>query len=170
MILETLKNPASAPVKENLRHQKIMWSVERAGWVLMSAIVIAALAGLFGGPTTRKEAQDGSGRLQMVYQHFQRHLKPSEVQLSFEACGQSVIEITLDAALFSAFEIRGIMPQPLETQTHAGGLLMKFAASPESEAPARITLIVVPNGQGRVSGHIGFFGETPAPLDIFVFP
>jgi hypothetical protein len=159
------------PIQEDLRCQEVTWAVERAGWAVMALIVVAALAGLFGGSMTRDESKDPSGRLHVSYQHYQRHLDPTDMTLSVETQGQSLFEITIDATLAASFEIRSITPQPIESQAHEGGLLLKFAASPDSGAPARIRITGVPTGAGSVAGNIGLIGESSgAPLDIFVYP
>jgi hypothetical protein len=63
------------------------------------------------------------------------------------------------------------MPAPLEMQAHNGGMLMKFAASPESEQPAQITITGVPTGFGKLNGRIGLLDESgAAQLDIFIYP
>jgi hypothetical protein len=159
------------PIKEDLHYQQVTWAVERAGWAVMAVIVVAALAGLFGGSATRDEARDASDRLQVSYQHYQRHSDPTDIKLTVDTRGQSLFEITVAASLASSFEIRTIVPQPIESQAHEGGLLLKFAATPDGGAPAQITITGVPTGAGRVAGNIGLLGETSgAPLDIFVYP
>lgn len=161
----------SRPIKEDLPYQQLTWMVERGGWAVMALIVIAALSGVFGGLTTREEVRDGSGRLLVSYQDFQRHLDPTSVQLTVDTRGQSLFEVTIDEALASKMDIRTIMPTPIEVQAHDGGLLLKFAASPESERPALIAITGVPTRWGRVRGRIGLIGESSAAqLDIFVYP
>jgi hypothetical protein len=50
-------------------------------------------------------------------------------------------------------------------------MLMKFAASPESERPAQITITGVPTGFGKLNGRIGLLDESgAAQLDIFIYP
>lgn len=170
MILEKLTHPENAPVKEDLRCQRITWAIERLGWLVMAGIVGAALAGFFGGPATREEVSDGSGRVRVAYRHFQRHLDPTELRLTVDTWGQSVFEITVDRELEKAFEIRTVTPEPIETQAHDGGVLLKFASSAETDAPANITITGVPADIGRVKGAIGLLGQTPARLDIFIYP
>jgi hypothetical protein len=169
--VQDLAADVACPIKEDLRFQKMTWIVERAGWLVMVVIVIAALAGLFGGSATREDVRDESGRLRVTYQHFQRHLDPTDLRISVDARGQSLFEVTMDQALASNMEIRTIMPAPLEMQAHNGGMLMKFAASPESEQPAQITITGVPTGFGKLNGRIGLLDESgAAQLDIFIYP
>lgn len=167
---EPLQNPKDCPIDEDLRFQRGAWLVERMGWSVMAVIVLAAFAGMFGGPTTSQEVRDGSGRLRIDYQHFQRHLDPSVVRLTVDTQGQSIFELTIDKSLTQEFEIRSVIPQPIETQAHDGGLLMKFAASSENNAPAEIVIMGIPNTPGRFKGGIALLGESPAALDIFVYP
>ncbi len=167
---EPLHNPHDCPVREDLRFQQAMWCVERMGWLLMAALVAAAMAGLLGGPTTRRETRDGSGRVQVAYQHFQRHLDPTAMRVKIDTQGQALFELAIAREIAQALEIRSIVPAPIETQAHDGGLLMKFAASPDNKMPAEIVIVGIPDRPGRVSGGIGLFGEAPANLDIFIYP
>lgn len=170
MALEPLQQPDSCPIREDLRFQRFTWIVERAGWVIMALVVVLALAGIFGGPTTREEAIDTSGRLRISYQHFQRHLDPAVIKLTVDVQGQSLIEVTFDQALIEAFEIQRVIPQPLEAHAHDGGLLMRFAASADTNAPAHIAIDGVPRGLGSVAGGIGLMGQSPARVSIFIYP
>ncbi len=172
---EPLQDPLACPVREDLRFQKVMWLIERMGWIAMAMIVAAAMAGLLGGPTARKETRDASGRVHVEYRRFQRHLDPAALRLKIDTQGQSLFELTIGKDLAQAFEIRSVVPAPIEMQAHAGGLLMKFAASPDPASPdnglpAEIVIVGIPDRPGRVAGGIALFGETPAPLDIFVYP
>lgn len=167
---EPLQDPHACPIREDLRFQKVMWSIERMGWLVMAAIVAAAMIGLLGGPTTRQETRDASGRVHVEYQHFQRHLDPTAMRLKIDTQGQSLFELTIGKELAQSFEFRSVVPEPIETQAHEGGLLMKFAASSDNTMPAEIVIVGIPDRPGRVSGGIGLFGETPAPIDIFIYP
>lgn len=170
-VVAPLARATDCPIKEDLRFQKMTWIVERAGWIVMLVIVIAALAGLFGGATTREDARDESGRVRVSYQHFQRHLDPTDLRIYVDARGQSLFEVTLDEMLASNLEIRTITPTPIEMQAHDGGILMKFAASPEDKLPAYIAITGVPTGFGQLNGRIGLLGESAsAELDIFIYP
>lgn len=167
---ESLQHPESCPIKEDLRFQQITWIVERVGWIVMALIVVLACAGLFGGPTTWTETRDASGRVQVSYQRFQRELNATEMRLVLDTQGQSLLEVTIDKDLAAAFEIRSVVPQPIEMHAHEGGLLLRFAATADGGQPARVTLMVVPSQTGRIKGGIGLLGETPAPIDIFSYP
>ncbi|MGE4064341.1 MAG: hypothetical protein AB7E79_13320 [Rhodospirillaceae bacterium] len=170
MAVEPLRHPKNAPIEEDLRFQNGTWIVERAGWLLMAAVVLAALLGAFGGPTAATHARDGSGRLQVDYQGRQRLLAPTEFKVQVDAQTDAVLDLVISENLAGAFEIRTISPQPMEALAHEGGVLLRFSVSGENSRPAQIVVIAVPGKAGRISGHIGLLGQAPAPLDIFVYP
>lgn len=167
---EALEHPEACPVKEDLRCQQITWTVERMGWVLMALIVLSALGGLFGGPTTRQDARDGSGRVQVSYQHYQRHLDSTEIKLSVAARGERFISVTIDRALADAYEIRSIAPAPAESQLHENGLVLRFSVAPRTRSAVDIVIFAAPKAPGGLSGGVGLVGEIPAHLEIFVYP
>ena len=48
------------PVREDMRFQRRSWMVERAGWLVLTAIALAALTGVFGnGPLSTARAGAG---------------------------------------------------------------------------------------------------------------
>jgi hypothetical protein len=170
MALEQLKHPKDCPIEEDLRFQELTWIAERLGWVVMAVIVIAALFGLFGGPNARSQARDGSGRVQVEYQRFQRLLAPTELKITLEASNEAIVDVAIGEQLAGVFEIRTISPQPLESFAHDGGVLLRFAVTGENKAPVQIVMMGVPGKPGRAAGDIGLLGEAPARLNIFVYP
>jgi hypothetical protein len=170
MAVEPLRNPKGSPIEEDLRFQNVTWIAERLGWLVMAAVVLAALLGLFGGPSAKTEVRDASGRVQVEYQRFQRLLAPSGMKITLDAKTDPIVDVVVDEGLAGAFELRTVSPQPLESLAHEGGVLLRFAVTSENRAPVQIVLMGVPGKAGRVRGGIGLLGEQPAQLSIFVYP
>jgi hypothetical protein len=57
------------PVQEDMPMQQRVWRFERVGWYVLVAIVLLALAGLFGnGPLSDAEVVSQDGRVRVEYQ------------------------------------------------------------------------------------------------------
>lgn len=157
-------------MKDDLRFQKVTWTVERVGWLIMAVIVVAAAAGAFGGPTAREDARDVSGRVQVSYHHFQRHLYPTEFGITVDPRGRSAVIVRIDRSIAEAFEIRTIVPAPADSMLDADGLRLRFTVAAATRAPPQIKIMAVPTGPGRIRGGIGLLGEEPARLSILIYP
>lgn len=61
------------PVQEDMPMQQRVWRFERVGWYVLVAIVLLALAGLFGnGPLSDAEVVSQDGRVRVEYQRLSR--------------------------------------------------------------------------------------------------
>src|SRR4029079_12532418 len=62
------------PIKEDMDFQRRSWTVERAGWLILGVVMVAALVGLFGyGPVSK--AHLNGNDLKLSYERFQRSTK-----------------------------------------------------------------------------------------------
>jgi len=170
MSLEALQNPEFAPIQEDLRCQRITWAVERWGWAVMAGLILAAMAGFFGGSTSRAVVTDGTGRLSVTYAHFQRLLAPSQIKIIVAPDGANMLDLLFDKDLIESIEISNITPAPTASRLDARGLLLEFEVNAVSDASADITISGLPIAMGSVRGGIGLPGHAPATIKIFVYP
>ena len=82
---------------KNLRMQKYEWIFERTAWVLMIALLLAAVLGLFGpGPLSFRTRTSADGKLVVDYYAVQRHEAPSELCIHFrDRAAQGAIRVAL---------------------------------------------------------------------------
>ena len=65
-------------VHEDMRLVRRSWVVQRIGWGVMAALLLAALLGLFGtGPLSRATATAPGGAVTLDYDRFGRYLGPA---------------------------------------------------------------------------------------------
>ena len=58
------REAADLAIREDMRHQRLEWAVERVGWAAVALVLVAALAGLLGhGPLSRATAGEPGSRL-----------------------------------------------------------------------------------------------------------
>jgi hypothetical protein len=154
--------------EDNRRFQERTWMVERAGWLVMLAIVVAALAGVFsGGPLSDVEATAPGGTT-VFYQRFNRHMAPSKIRVRLPASGEPA-RLEMSRSLLDAFDIEYIQPMPARSVTTPDGIVFEFDAAP-SPTKAAIALSLTAHRIGIVSGTIGLAGHASIPITQIIYP
>jgi hypothetical protein len=98
--------------------------VERAGWLVMAAVLLLAAAGFLGaGPWSSRRVSTADGRLTIAYEAVVRYEAPCELKLVFnrQPRGDETISVAISDAWTSSTTIERIAPQPIaETGTSQG--------------------------------------------------
>jgi hypothetical protein len=143
------------PVREDMPLQLRAWRVERVGWCCLLAVVLLALAGIFGkGPLSSAKASSADGRLQVEYQRVARNGAHSELLIEVQGAGERQVEIDLSGELFDGVSIETIEPQPLRSAT-SDGSGQRLLAAADSQGRVRLRLDMRAEGIGRYDASIG---------------
>ena len=152
--------------------QRRMWRVQRIGWGLMAAFVLAALAGSFGsGPASSRTETASDGSLSIEYEKFSTRKKPQRLRLKVQpaANGGGNLRIRIAAEYLRDIEIEKIVPTPSEVISDQGALAYLFPVA-KARQEAVITLYRRPDHTGAISGWIGLEGAEPVRIRQFVYP
>jgi hypothetical protein len=162
---------ASPDVDIDPEFQRRMWVVQRAGWIIMGGVVLAALAGVFaGGPLSSAEARDPEGLLRAEYQRFERYQSPAVLRLHVAPPEASnSLTLVIGAALADSMRILRITPEPLEMMAAPEGMRLLFRVS-SAQQPLRIRFDVEPTRMGGVRSEIGIAGKPAAAVRWFIYP
>lgn len=158
-------------IDEDLAHQRREWRIERVGWALMAALLLAGLLGLLGdGPLSRARAGDAA--LTVDYDRLQRAAAPYEYR--FEAdpslAREGQLRLRFDDALLEDVELKSIIPEPESVTAGPGYTEFTFAMDAAAGPPARIAILYQHTTFGHVEGRIRAAGAAPLVVDKFVFP
>ena len=154
-------------LRENDTFQERTWVVERAGWLVMAVLIVAALAGAFSrGPLSYAEATAPDGSFLARYERFMRHMTATDLTLDLQQTSSKEISIIIDTALAKVLSIQRINPQPLRSAATAQGVRFDFSTS---ASPARVVFDVKPSAIGAVSGNISV-GDRAVHIPAFVYP
>lgn len=135
---------------------------QKAGWAVMTLLVLAGLAGLFGaGPLANQ--QIARGALALDYDRFGRLSRFDEFTASISEGGP--IELWLDRAFVDAIDIQRVTPEPESMSVSADRVTFGF----ELEPPASISFVIRPSRFGWLSGRIGV-GDDELAFSQLVFP
>jgi hypothetical protein len=158
----------ASEVGEDFPFQERTWRVERIGWLVVLALLVAAVAGLFsGGLLGRATASDPEGRLVVEYDRFARYGAPAEIVIrATGGDGGPERTIRLSPALVEAFGIEAIHPRPEREFAAADGLRLVVRL----EEGGALRLAGKAMGRLAASGEIALEGHAPARLTMFIWP
>lgn len=154
----------------DLRFQRREWTVQRGGWVVMLAIILAALGGLFGGGPL-STATAGVEPLQLQYARFERRHAPTEMELSVagSAVSQDQIEVWFSSDYLARIEITSIVPEPEEVSESDDRVVYRFSIADQTRAP-RILIALEHDEPGLATGRIGLVDGPELAFRQVVFP
>ena len=155
------------PVQENMRFQKRSWIVERLGWLVLLAIAVVGLSGVFGnGPASWAHV---SGRtLAVSYERFQRATRTSSFVFDLGPGGSGERKLHLSAPFQRDFEFTSVQPRPLRSQAGDDGIDLTFAAQPG--ASGRVMIWAHARSYGLSSITASVDGGPSTAFWIFAYP
>jgi hypothetical protein len=167
-------NPSRAEleIEEHIEFQRTGWKVDRVGWAVMFAVILAALGGLFGngflGATTIATT-DGS--LQLTYDRFGRYGADSTLtaRLSEGALREGEWRLAIARGYLEGMAIDNIEPEPDTVEGENGALVYTFTASETSDIV--VTFDMTGDSVGSVHGTARLAGSLQSvSFNQFFFP
>lgn len=137
--MPSLPRRGSLDIAEDLDFQRGDWRAQRAGWICITLVLLAALAGfLGGGPLSRAVASTADGALSVEYQRFERFQSPTQLTVRF---GGAVIEdgsasIWIDRDYSERMRIEHVVPQPESVEIGPNRLTYRFRVGKDARRGA----------------------------------
>jgi hypothetical protein len=132
-------------VNADVNFQQRVWTAQRIGWSVIAALIVAALAGVFGvGPASRASAE--SPGLRLDYERFARWQRPTV--LRFALADGRPAELALARRYLEFFRIEQITPEPSEVASSGPWLVYRFAGA----GPVIVAFDLVAEQFGEVAG------------------
>jgi hypothetical protein len=167
------KDDSELEISEDMNYQRRTWIVERAGWIVLGATLLAALLGLFGGGgfVASAEVATDSGALSMHYDRFWRVESPTHLRVVVRPAAEndSAVRIWIARDYLEALSLTATTPQPDRVATAADRYVFEFPLADPGEA-ATIVLDVEPREPGRLRGEIGVEGGDSLSFSQFIYP
>ena len=160
---------AGLEVDDDPRFHRRMWRVQRAGWLAMLAITLAALTGLLGpGPLSRAVTAHPSG-LRVEHSRFARVDAPQSLRVHLPASASpgGGHRLGLGRQFVDRVRIEAVVPPPLATEADSDGRIVYTFAG--VAAPVA-TIHFTPRGMGVVRAEIWAPGAVPVPVWMLVYP
>jgi hypothetical protein len=159
-------------IDEDLDRQRVEWRIQRAGWVAIAAVLLAALVGLFGsGPVSRTFAVDPNSPLWLEYERFGRQGGPTTLRLHLgpgSAAGGRA-RVWIDGAYLADVRIERITPRPEREESAPGRTYFTFATT-ASDRPTVVTFHLQPERFGALPGQVGLDDGAPLRFRQWIHP
>lgn len=160
-------------LQQHPRLQQIEWKIQRVGWAVWALILLAGLAGLFGGSgyLSHKVSTSSDGSTEVQYERFAQYHHPTTLELTLQPDSERQEEylVKVSQSFLDKVEIRRAEPEPQRHIISSDGVTYSFLAEPGT-AQVRVLLHVDYQKTGRVAGEIGLAGHQPAQIYQFVYP
>ena len=137
-------------VEQDLHFQRREWQFQRLGLVVLSALVLAALLGVFGNGVLSRGRAQGSGVLAVNYERLTRAHRTNrlEVQVPVDT---GAVELALNRNYFDAMRIERLDPAPSAIDIGPDEVVFRFPALIPSATGYTAVFDVVLNRPGRHS-------------------
>lgn len=141
------------------------WAAQRIGWVVMTLLLVAALAGLFSsGPLSDVTAQVGSH--QVEYERFARYgARTKLIVTTHSEVLVGDLPVRISHPFIDAHRIEAITPEPRSMSDAGDAVEFVFDAS----STTRIVFRLEPDVVGRHTGELRI-GADAARLSQFIYP
>jgi hypothetical protein len=164
-------------VEQDLDFQRRDWAFERAGWLFMLLVVLAAALGTFGGgPLSGRTAVTPDSSTRVEYQRFERQGAPSSLTIHARrlTANDSSVVVWLANEFVAGVRITEIVPQPTKESSSRERTYYEVALATEADA-AEVTVHFTPERAGvrRLdigSGGAGGGAGQALRLSQFVYP
>ena len=150
---------------------RAQWRVERAGWLVMALLLVAALGGAFGGgPLARAGVQSRDGAMRLEYDRIARRRGDGalDFHLAAAAVRDTIARLWLDRAYVERIGIQRVTPEPLSVASDGRRLVYEFALRPQR--PSRIVMEFEPKAFGRVRAWAGLVGGDSVAISHVLLP
>jgi hypothetical protein len=152
--------------------QRRSWRLQRAGWIVLSLVLLAGLLGLFGsGPLAHATAGAPDSPLRLEYDRFGRFDAPSTltalIRPSTARPGEAILH--LDRGFTDHFQIERVRPMPERTEAGPDHSVYAFRVTGPDE-PVRVTFRLRPDRIGPQTGRARVDGSSWLTFTQFVFP
>lgn len=144
------------------------WMFERIGWVCLGTVLLAAVAGVFGGRRVSLESADGT--LVAEYPRSWRSQSPLELRLTFvPPDGAREVRLWLGAEYLSAVVLEQMTPETglVELGSDRLTFLFDLALNPGARS---VVVRVRPRRAGVLRGSVGVDNGATLVFDQFIFP
>ncbi len=160
-------------INQDLAFEKRTWAFERAGWALMTVVIVAAALGLFGirGVLSDATVAHDTMTFRLSYNRFARRVAPTFLlfEVTQGTTKQESLTIWLNRDYLDRIRIQHITPQPQRVQASGNRMMFTFSV-PESDQPAVIRFDLKTDTAGIVRGEAGLGSAAPVRFQTFVYP
>jgi hypothetical protein len=154
-------------IQTELGFQRRSWTIQRIGWLVIAAWLMANATGTLGpGPCSKGRVADR--RWSIEYDRVLHLDAPTRVILLVEREQPGNLELTLAGAYLEAFDVSGL--EPAARAESAGSQERRFSLEVHDAGLARIELGLLPRNLGWQTGELRIDDASAVTLRHLVLP
>lgn len=154
----------SLELREDVEFERRQWRVQRVGWVAITLVLLAAIAGLFGnGPLSHVSAS--AGNLQVRYDRFVHADAPATLNIDVANLPGDVARLAIDRSLLEPMDVQRMQPRPSRTRAAGDAVVFEFDLS--DARTLHVLIDASPQAPALASGSISVLeGGVPSTVRI----
>lgn len=158
---------ADLELEQDLELQWRSWRTQRVGWLLLAAVLVAALLGVFGsGPCSNASAV--AGGLRVHYERFLRLQQAAVLAVEADAPTGGELVLRFDGDYLRQQQLESVLPAPLRAEADAdGGIRFVFASA---RPRARVQFHLRPDAAGLLHGGVAAGDGAGVQFTQLVYP
>ena len=166
--MEELDN-RTYPIREDMAFQQRSWRLERIGWVVLTLIIFAALAGVFfHGPASYARARNADNSMAVDYERFAHKTARTYFTVRATAPIGDELMFRLSPIFADTHDIELIQPHPLRARGGTYGLELVFPRSAAGDVAFHIA--ARPKRFGTMSLHLEAEGRSSLNIFQLIYP
>jgi hypothetical protein len=153
-------------IEEHYESQVRAWRVQRVGWCVLAAILVAAVLGGLGPGLFGTVSEQSASGLQLQYERFVRYEAPASVHLTLPEANADEQDFLIDASWIHAVHLETVQPEPLRVRSEGPRVRYTMAVQRRG-APTQVSLHFEPDS---LHGQVALEAGAPLHISQFVYP
>lgn len=170
--MSKIRQVGDLELDQDLSYQQRLWAVQRVGWFVMAAIVLAGALGLFGaGWLSQAQVGSASDPLWIEYERFGRFETRTQMKIYVARQRQpsQEVRLLLDRDYAQKVQIEEILPTPTAIATRSNQWIYSFKTL-GTEEPLSIQIALKPETIGAVKGTVALEQGRALHFSQFIYP
>ena len=157
---------------DNHVHNRREWVLERIGWCVAGAILLAAVLGLLGpGPLSHEQASSADGSIAMDYYSIERYESPAKLRIWVRAKEQrgDSVRLAISRNFTDRVTPETIVPNPVSVEASGKYVVYTFRVRDLAEDQP-IVFRYKHDSYGSLDFAVGTTGHEPLQVSQFILP
>lgn len=164
------KNEKVPGIKESYRLLTFEYAFRQVGFIVLLAIILAAMAGLFSsGLVSDEDKTNSANSLTLNYERFGRRQTESRMTLTFPVTSEGKYTLSLTSDTSDTYEPGSVWPQPDSMYSRGNTLFLVYDRLKQTDK-FTVLLFITPSKAGKWTNSIRVNNEPDIRFWQFIYP
>ncbi|EGQ5286054.1 hypothetical protein F6U00_002711 [Enterobacter hormaechei] len=164
------KNEKVPGIKESYRLLTFEYAFRQVGFIVLLAIILAAIAGLFSsGLVSDEEKTNSANSMTLNYERFGRRQTESRMTLTFPVTSEGKYTLSLTSESSDTYEPGSVWPQPDSMYSRGNTLFLVYDRLKQTDK-FTVLLFITPSKAGKWTNSIRVNNEPDIRFWQFIYP